>query len=516
MQSARHKNSEGHWARGRPRSANGSTAFLPIRLVLVVLLAGFMLASPQGNTPAQAAKQRTVLSELERLRDAKALTPAAYREHRGTYLDAKRLLGKLSGSRRIGMRAPLVHLERIAKAGSLTSGRVPALMLTVQRNRQAWCCDPLPRNGQRRTFGASQLVWQHYLGQGWQIQWLATFGKANALWSFKKKDDELRALLDEAVALAAPRAGGIAWEYLFAFGGGSPPWASGMAQATGIQSLSRAAVRLKEPAYFEAARSALGIFQTKPPAGVRVDVAPGRSHYLLYSYARGQRVLNGFNQAVNGLHDFATLANDAEGRELYARGVKQLAAELPRYDTGGWSRYQVGGRASDVGYHKLARDFLRGLCERTRADRTRASAAQSGGATPEAPGGATPAQPVAPPPPAERAPVIVVDPEPFCAFATRMTEDLQRPPRLDIVTTRTRAGKRGAVRVRVDKPATVTVTVSRGQKTVGARTATVQPGSPVFVYANKTRAGRYLVTVRATDVVGLRGATSAVLTIARP
>lgn len=481
----------------------------------VLLLAGFMLASPQANTPAGAATKRTVLSELVRMRDAGAITPAAYAEHRATYLDGRRLLGKLSGSRRIGMRAPLVHLDRSARDGLLTPGRLPALMLTVRRNREAWCCDPLPRNGQRRTFGRSQLVWQHYLGQGWQIQWLATFGKANALWSFKKKDDELRALLDEAITLAAPRAGGIAWEYLFAFGGGSPPWASGMAQATGIQSLSRAAIRLKDPAYFEAARNALGIFQARPPSGVRVDTAPGRSHYLLYSYARGQRVLNGFNQAVNGLHDFATLANDEAGRELYARGVKQLAAELPRYDTGGWSRYQLGGAASDIGYHKLARDFLRGLCERARADRARASAAQSGGALPEPDGGATPTQPPADTP-VEPAPVVDVDPQPFCDMARRFTSDLRRGPALEVLTSRTRAGARGAVRIRVDKPATVTVTVSRGGKTVGARTATVQPGTPVFVYAAKTQAGRYRVTVRATDLLGFRGATSAVLTVARP
>ena len=31
----------------------------------------------------------------------------------------------------------------------------------------------------------------------------------------------------------------IAWEDAFAFGGGSPPWMSGMAQATGIQALAR-------------------------------------------------------------------------------------------------------------------------------------------------------------------------------------------------------------------------------------------------------------------------------------
>lgn len=442
-----------------------------------------------------------MLSELVRLRDAGAITPAAYAEHRATYLDARRLLGTLSGSRRVGMRAPLVHLDRIARDGLLTAGRLPALMLTVKRNREAWCCEPLPRNGQRRQFGLSQLVWQHYLGQGWQIQWLGTFGRANALWSFTGKDAELRRLLDEAVALASPRAGGIAWEYLFAFGGGHPPWASAMAQATGMQALSRGAIRLREPAYFEAARDALGIFRASPPTGVRVDVAPGRSHYLLYSYARSQRVLNAFTQSVNGLHDFAALANDDEARQLYARGARQLAAELPGYDTGGWSRYQLRGRASDVGYHTLSRDFLRSLCERTRADRARAGAAQAGGAVPQ-PAPARPAQPD-------------IDPAPFCDLAARFTSDLRRGPALDVLTTRVRAGDRGAVRIRVDKPATVTVTVSRGGAVAGTRTATVQPGTPVFVYATRARPGRYRVTVRATDLLGRRGGTSAVLTVTR-
>lgn len=481
-----------------PQRANGSSALRLPRPLAALLLAAFIAASPQANTAA-AAPKKTVLSELVRLRDAGAITPTAYAEHRATYLDARRLLAKLSGSRRIGMRAPLVHLDRLARDGLLTAGRVPALMLTVRRNREAWCCEPLPRNGQRRLFGRSQLVWQHYLGQGWQIQWLGTFGRANALWSYTGKDAELRRLLDEAVALASPRAGGIAWEYLFAFGGGRPPWASAMAQATGMQALSRAAIRLREPAYFQAARDALGIFRAPPPTGVRIDVAPGRSHYLLYSYARSQRVLNAFTQAVNGLHDFAALANDEEGRQLYARGVRQLAAELPGYDTGGWSRYQLGGRASDIGYHKLSRDFLRGLCERTRADRARAGAAQNGGAAPQ------PARSVAD-----------VDPAPFCDLAARFTRDLRHGPVLEVLTRRVRAGRPGAVRIRLDKPATVTVTVSRGGRIAGIRTATVQPGTPVFVYAAKARPGRYRVTVRATDLLGLQGATSAVLTVGAP
>ena len=62
------------------------------------------------------------------------------------------------------------------------------------------------------SFAGSQLVWQYYPGQGIQIQWLGTFGKANGLFQQDGRDDELRALLDEALGLAAARAGGIAWE----------------------------------------------------------------------------------------------------------------------------------------------------------------------------------------------------------------------------------------------------------------------------------------------------------------
>ena len=102
---------------------------------------------------------------------------------------------------------------------------------------------------------------------------------------------------------------------------------SGLAQGTAIQALARAAVRFGEPRYFEAARAGLGVFREAPPSGVRIST-PAGSHYLIYSFAPGLRVLNAFTQAVNGLHDFGALANDAEGRALFAAGEAQLRGEL--------------------------------------------------------------------------------------------------------------------------------------------------------------------------------------------
>jgi hypothetical protein len=215
---------------------------------------------------------------------------------------------------------------------------VPLAFETLERNRQWWTTGRLLGYGARVGFRGSELVWQSYPGQGIQVQWLATFGKANGLFTGRTYDARLRALLDEALALRATRAGGTAYESWFAFSGGRPPWVSALSQGTGLQALSRAAVRLREPRYFTAARDALGIFRVPPPVGVRVDTSTG-AHYLQYSFAPRLRIVNGFVQALNGLHDFGALANDDEGRALFGAGEAQLAVELPLADTGAWSRY---------------------------------------------------------------------------------------------------------------------------------------------------------------------------------
>ena len=321
---------------------------------------------PVATAPRPRARgsARTVDGELRRLERAGAIDAAEADRRRASWRRANRSLRALRGARRRELGAVVANLRGIAARGQLTSSRLPALFLTLDRNRRWWTAGPLLACAQRVEFVGSPLVWQYYPGQGIQLQVLANFGKANAYWSTGRHDAELRQLLGELVPLAARRAGGLAWEYHFAFSGGRPPWASALAQGTALQALARGAQRLGDPALMEAGRQGLALFRRSPPTGVRVRAGSG-AHYLIYSFAPGLRVLNGFLQALVGLHDFATLSGDPLARRLFEAGDARARREVPRYDTGRWSLYTLG-RQSDLNYHRLVRDFLRSLCSRTR------------------------------------------------------------------------------------------------------------------------------------------------------
>ena len=264
---------------------------------------------------------------------------------------------------------------------------MPALFLQLRRNTQFWtgnptfpkrpdavvepCSSPPGRAGSRVEFSGSRLVFQYYPGRGLQLQPLANFGKANGMYTaclHKRPNcdrDGFRQLLDELVAIASKRGGYTTWEYWFFFGGGTPPWTSGMSQATAVQALSRGSKLFKEPRYLRVARSALGAFRKAPPVGVRVASAGG-SHYLLYSFSPGLRVLNGFLQSLVALRDYSTISGDRTGAALFRAGDRAARREIARYDTGAWSRYSQGGAESTSSYHRLVRDFARNLCQRTK------------------------------------------------------------------------------------------------------------------------------------------------------
>jgi len=432
------------------------------------------LATDAGGTaPARAALPRAgtprgrVPDVLRKLLHRGEIDAAHYDTWRGIWHDSYRTLKHVDGARRSLLFAVRANVAVLARDRLLTADRAPLAFLTLERNRQWWLRGPLLPGAQRVEFPRSELVWQMYAGQGLQLQWLATFGKANGLWA-SGQDERLRALLDEALALAAHRAGGIAFEYQFAFGGGRPPWASAMAQATGMQALARAAVRLGLPADLDAARAAMGIFRTAPPEGVLVRTAAG-AHYLIYSFAPRLRVLNAFTQTVDALHDFALLAADQGVQQLYAAGEAELRATLAAWDTGAWSLYSLGGSESDLNYHTVARDFLRGLCDRLRTDRR-----------------------------AGRSPP---DPALYCDVAARYTTYLSQPPRVSVRDGRAVKGRPATVRFAVSKASTLAVTLLRSDAIALRWTARVGRGTHRLRIVPR-KPGPLVVSVRAVDLAG--------------
>jgi hypothetical protein len=439
-------------------------------------------ARPPGRArPARAAKKRTVARELVRLRDSGAITPEDAASRRRVYDDAKRAARKLRGTRRTELTAVLLTLDDVARRGLLTASRIAPLWLTLERNVEWWTTGPLPTSGQRTGFDGSELVWQYYPGQGMQIQWLGTFGKLNALAKTRSasNDPRISAMTSEILALASERAGGLAWEYEFAYGGGAAPWVSSLAQGTGLQALARAAVRLGRQAdVLPVTQRALAIFDADAPEGVRVPAKPGWAgpHYAQYSFAPSIRILNGFTQSIVGLHDYAELTGDATALRLYDDGQRELAREVPEYDTGAWSLYSIGSSRTEanVAYHELARDFLLSMCDRTQVDV-------------------------------------------YCETALRFSGYELEPPSLRVGEQRLRGGRAGSLRLRLSKISSVRLEVRRGDKLVLSRSlGTIPYGVHRVAWSVPRRAGTYDVRASARDLNGNTGAQDGTVEVLAP
>ncbi len=476
------------------RAAHTDGSIGPIRLTpLICGLLALTTVLLVATAPAGAATKRTVLSEVARRADSEAITRADADRYRSTYRRALSSRARLEGTRRRQLSAVIANVDAVARAGRLYSGRMPLAFLTLRRNREWWTTKALLAYGQRVAFPGSSLVWQYYPGQGIQVQWLATFGKANGFMTGGRRtyDDNLRRLLAQATALAAPRAGGIAWESWFRFDGGRPPWVSALSQGTALQAYSRASQHLYRPSLLGVAQHALGIFRKAPPTGVRVKTDAG-ARLLIYSFRPKLRVLNAFAQAVNGLRDYAALSRNAEAQQLYREAEAQLRVSVPQFDTGAWSLYALGGRESGLGYHKLVRDFLRGTCKRTQADRARAGDGVDVNTLP--------------------------DPAVYCDTAARFTKDLTAPPVLDLSSkTSPRSPQRKhriSLPYTLSKVSTVTTRVTRKGKPIAVRVARLGHGRHSLRFTAKL-SGRYDVSIRAVDPAGNASSATTRITVRR-
>jgi hypothetical protein len=416
-------------------------------------------------------RRRTVAGELARLYRTGRLDQAGYSAYTASWGAALTAAKHLRGLRAAELGAVMANLRAIAAAGLLAPSRLPALFLTLDRNRQWWTAGPQLSTWQRVEFAGSGLVWQYYPGQGLELQVLGTFGKADGLYTAGPSHyPQLRELLGELIPLAARRGGGLAWEYYFRFGGGSPPWVSAMAQGTALEALTRAASAFGSDPYMQVAAQALPLFTVAPPVGVLI-LTPIGARYLQYSFAPHTDIINAFLQSLIGLYDYARASGSVEAQQLFAAGSAQAQAELPRFDTGAWSLYQPGIEDS-LDYHVLVTGFLDQLCSRTHA------------------------------------PI-------YCTTAKHFHAYMRTPPALRLLTTHVSARAGVALRFALSKYSHVGIVLSRGPDTVLATSGFFSYGFDSFA-APPLRVGRYTIRLAATDLAGNFNRIVGTIRVSRP
>jgi D-glucuronyl C5-epimerase C-terminus len=417
-------------------------------------------ATAAAAHPAKARNpQKTFASELTRLRNSGAITPSAYATYSSSWAAALASERRLRGTRASELEAVIENLHDIAVAGKLTSGRLPVLFQILDDNRQWWTSGPIPNSGQYVEFAGSQLVWEYYPGQGIQLQVLATFGKADGLYTAGAADySQMQQVLAQMIPLAVNRGGGPVWEYYFHFDGGNPPWTSAMSQGTAIEALTRAYEASQNPSYLQVAHQALALFTDPPPIGVRVPTALG-ARYVQYSFTPGTSIINAFLQSLIGLYDYAQVSHDPLAQQLFNAGNAEAQAEVPHFDTGAWSLYQPGVEDT-LSYHELVTGFLEQLCQRTQA------------------------------------PV-------YCTTAQHFTAYLTTPPALQLLTQRVRKGKASAISFQLSKISRVgIVVIGPGGNTLFATSATFGYGTRSFAIPALKHKGTYTIHMSATDLAG--------------
>jgi hypothetical protein len=217
---------------------------------------------------------------------------------------------------------------------SYTSPRALALFTQLEQNLAYLETHRIP-SGTVDVSDQDGVVYRWFPGKGLEFHPLAAFSALNNLAAAKNADDT-RTLADALVARGIPHGQRLVWEYAFPFSGGRPPWTSGMAQAVAAQALSRAAALLQDDDLLAAAGRA---YASVPPLLLTLPSGPW---IRLYDFDR-EVVLNSQLQTILSLLEYAKTSNTPAPAALAQRLDTTAQALLPRFDTGDWSLYELGG-----------------------------------------------------------------------------------------------------------------------------------------------------------------------------
>jgi predicted secreted protein len=446
--------------------------------------------SPAPPAPAPApvvsrAPAHTVTAAIDRAEALGAVPGGRADAYRLQWHDAVRAAKRIGGPRGAVVRQAVTSTQRLAASGALRAGRLAAAIAGVHASAVVSRSDrPLPAPGGRVKVPGDSIVYTYRPPYGMQVHPLGTIGKLNALattctdegrrrgWRCRRQT--LVKAADRLVEVAVPAGPTLRFEYLFGFGGGRPGWVSAMTQATGAQALARTAAISGERRYAASARAAYRALTRPVPRGAAVVGRDGRiAHFAMYAFRPRMRVLNGEEQALIGVADFARITRDPVAARIARRGARELAAKLPGFDTGAWTLYDLGGAEADLNYHRLAARFAKGVCTRALAHG-------------------------------------------FCPAAARFARYTVEPPRLALLApAQIRAPRRVAIALGASKRSDAHLVVRDRLGRVVADRRLVLDRAIVRLVLPIRRAGAYSVALEATAVNG-RGAQRAARFVATP
>jgi hypothetical protein len=422
-------------------------------LAAVLPLAAMLLSGSASAKPPWLNDLASISRGIDRAAAAGRIDPAEAADYRGDANAAGNVLPKLASSRYRNLAAVVHQVAGFWKGYDSARGRTLFSMLAFNTR---WFANHWDQKAGTDVVDYSDGTWYRaFPGIGFQFHPLENFGKLNNFVAQKntaRADQLAQALIDRSVV----RAGGLAWEYYFRFDGGRPPWISGMAQAVAAQALSRAGTLLGDPTLTAASQR---VYRTVPSLTRSVQTGPW---IRLYAF-NDETVLNAQLQTIVSLQDYATQTGDQAAADLVSRLQAAAVGLLPKFDTGYWSLYSLGGTEAPLDYHKYVVRLLGILTKRTQ------------------------------------------DPT-FATYAQRFGDDLREPPLVkggpapgaiypwpqdgyrDYARYVFWVSKRSTVRLQIDHAGSPVV-VSRGWHTILWSPGRIQPG-------------QYAPTLHAVDVVG--------------
>ena len=354
---------------------------LAVALALAAVAAcSFPLAARAGAARAAALANRGIAHGVAM---GWIKTPDANRYRAAVYL-ARRGIRTLPPLRGAVLATQLSEVSTLWS--SYISPRALALFAQLRENVDYLGSHPIPADG-TDVVGPDGVAYRWFPGHGFEFHPLANAARLNGLASAKDLA-ATRQLAEALVARGVPRNGSLLWEYAFPYGIGRPPWASGLAQAVMAQALARASALLGDRSLLERARKAYRAI----PGRLVLPVSTG-PWIRLYGFD-GEIVLNAQLQAILSLLEYGQTAGDRGAQALAQR--LDLAAQglFSRFDTGDWSRYELGGGYAPLEYQQYVTTLLGRLAKQTSEEFWQAAAVRFVNYTYEPPEVTQPSPPV--------------------------------------------------------------------------------------------------------------------------